>query len=47
MNIGVQNILGYIRGQFYTLFKNCSKKYPKTDFIFRQQKIEFKPECQA
>ena len=29
---------------------NSSRKYPKmfkTDFIFRQQKIEFKPECQA
>ena len=42
----LKNILGYIRGQFYRF----SGKYPKmfkTDFIFRQQKIEFKPECQA
>ena len=51
----VENILCYIQGQFYRfsrVFKpwenlwNCSRKYPimfKTDFIFREQKIEFKP----
>ena len=53
----VENILGYIREQFYRFSRgckprenlwNCSRKYPKifeTNFIFRQQKIEFK--CQA
>ena len=51
----VENILGYIREQFYRFSRgckprenlwNCSRKYPKifeTYFIFRQQKIEFKP----
>ena len=57
----VENILGYIREQFYRFsrdrkpwenFWNCSRKYPKmfkTDSfsLFRQQKIEFKPECLA
>ena len=55
----VENILGYIREQFYRFSRgckpqenlwNCSRKYPKmfkTDFIFRQRKIEFQPECQA
>ena len=51
----VENILGYIREQFYRSSRgckprenlwNCSRKYLKifeTYFIFRQQKIEFKP----
>ena len=51
----VENISGYIREQFYRFSRgckprenlwNCSRKYPKifeTNFIFRQQKIEFKP----
>ena len=51
----VENILGYTREQFYRFSRgckprenlwNCSRKYPKmfeTYFIFRQQKIEFKP----
>ena len=55
----VEICLGYIQGQFYRFsrgckpqenFWNCSIKYPKmfiTDFIFRKQNIEFKPECQA
>ena len=50
----VENILGYIREQFYRFSRGCkpreilwnsSKNYPKmleTDFIFRQQKIKFK-----
>ena len=51
----VENISGYIREQFYRFSRgckprenlwNCSRKYPKifeNVFIFRQQKIEFKP----
>ena len=51
----VENILGYIWEQIYRFSRgckpwdnlwNCSRKYPKifkTYFIFRQQKIEFKP----
>ena len=51
----IENILGYIWEQFYRFSRgckprenlwNCSRKYPKmfeTYFIFRQQKIEFKP----
>ena len=51
----VENILGYIREQFYRFlrrckpqekFWNCSRKYTKmfkTYFIFSQQKIKFKP----
>ena len=51
----VENIFGYIREQFYRFSRgckprenlwNCLRKYPKmfeTYFIFRQQKIEFKP----
>ena len=51
----VENIFGYIREQFYRFSRgckprenlwNCSRKYSKmfeTYFIFRQQKIEFKP----
>ena len=42
----VENILGYI----LQIFEIVPRKYPKMvkiDFIFREQKIEFKPECQA
>ena len=51
----VENILGYIREQFYRFSRGCkprenlwycSRKYSKifeTYFIFRQQKIELKP----
>ena len=51
----VEKILGYIREQFYRFSRGCkprenlwnfSRKYLKifeTYFIFRQQKIEFKP----
>ena len=42
----VENILGYI----LQIFEIVPRKYPKMvkiDFIFREQKIEFIPECQA
>ena len=54
----VENILGYIREQFYRFSRgckprenlwNCSRKYPKmfeTYFIFRQQKSSWN-HCQA
>ena len=55
----VENILGYIQGQFYRFsggckpwenIWNCSRKYPKmlkTDSFLGNKKNEFKPECLA
>ena len=39
----VENILGYVREQFYRFSRGCKPR----ENIFRQQKIEFIPECLA